>query len=349
MERTLLYYPSIVIRNDQWIRQSILYWDSIGSIVPDSAETLLHQSYDIEILQREGLFRIYRPDDYVQGNEKLVKEFEKIIENKYLLKTESLVPKIHFAKSMHEDKGWLYERKMWDGLVERLIDKSLAKRESGRLRMSSNLDFIYMSLLAKHMANDDSEAITTPCTDYPQNINLVYPGPAEVDRMSVMNLSLHNVLPVPIEDVQVADIIKFKARRKDELSSFRDVISDYQDKLKQLTEPIEIRELNARFIEKIQLEVKNLSKALQGDRIHFTLGTLKNLFAIETPLMLSAMIAGLPPQIQFPLSIAGATVAGALSLSEYFMDIRNRQLDRLNSNHYSYLYHAQQEGIVFLP
>ncbi|MBN2116287.1 MAG: hypothetical protein JW730_06945 [Anaerolineales bacterium] len=362
MERTLLYYPTIVIRNDQWIRQSILYWDSIGSIVPYGMEGKLHQSYDIEILQREGLFRVYQPDDYVQRNQRLTSEFEAIIDDKYLLNSE--LPKRLPEPRPLGDTGkfmrdWLFEKKMYHRLAEKLVEKSLARREGDKLLMNPQLAMIYMALLAKHMANDDQERLTIPSTDYPSNVNLIYPNRAYLKRhsparantelTSVMSLSLHNILPVPIGNVQVADILRFKSKYRDELLKFRNVIYEYQGKLKQVTEPAEVKELNARFVENIQLEVKNLSRAFQGDRIHFILGTLRNLFAIDTPVMVSAMIVGLPPQIQFPLSIAGATIAGALSLGEYFLDTCNHQLERLSQNQYSYLYQAQREGIVFLP
>src|SRR5688500_11988427 len=130
MKRTLLYYPTIVIRNDQWIRQSILYWDSLGSIVPQGMERKLHQSYDIEILQREGLFRVYLPDEYVQHNQKHASEFETIIEDKYFL---SGLPKqlpeprslVNAGKYMRD---WLFEKKMYSHLAEKLIERSLARR-----------------------------------------------------------------------------------------------------------------------------------------------------------------------------------------------------------------------------
>jgi hypothetical protein len=362
MERTLVYYPTIVIRNEQWIRQSILYWDYIGSIVPRGMENKLHQSYDIEILQREGLFKVYEPDDYVQQNEGLVSEFETIIQDKYLL--ESKLPKRFpeprpLGNMENSMRDWLFEQKIYYKLAERLIEKSLAKKEGGKLFMNPQLVMIYMSLLAKYMANDDSETIATPSTDYPVNINFIYPNLIDLKRRHQMrenvkltdtlSFSLHNVLPVPIGNVQVVDILKFKSKHKDELLSFRKVIYEYQQKLKQITEPAELKELNAIFVENIQLEVKILSKSLQRNKIPFMLGTAKNLLAITTPVMISAIVASFPTQLQFPLSIAGASIAGALSLAEYLIDARNRKLEKLTQNQYSYLYQAQREGIVFLP
>jgi hypothetical protein len=356
MERTLLYYPTIVIRNDQWIRQSILYWDSIGSIVPEGLEGKLHQSYDIEILQREGLFRVYQPDDYVQHNERLAIEFEAIIQDKYLLN--SKLPKRlpeprplgNFEKPI---RNWLFEKKMYYQLAEKLIQKSLAKRDGSKLYMNSQLVMIYMSLLAKHMANDDLERMVTPGTDFPANVNLIYPDlsdakhrhptHAHAELTGALRFSLHNVLPVPVGNTQIVDLLRFKSKYRDELLNFRNVIDEYQGKIKHAPAE-ELRELNARFVEKIQFEVSMLAKILHTARIPFTLGTLVNLFAIAM-----TVIPALPPQYQFSVPIAGASIAGVLSLTKYVLDARNRQMERLTQNQYSYLYHAQQEGIVFLP
>lgn len=35
-QKILLYYPTIDIPSPGWIRQGLMYWDKIGSILPDS-------------------------------------------------------------------------------------------------------------------------------------------------------------------------------------------------------------------------------------------------------------------------------------------------------------------------
>jgi len=34
--RSVLYYPTITIPPGSWLRNAVLYWDSVGSIVPRS-------------------------------------------------------------------------------------------------------------------------------------------------------------------------------------------------------------------------------------------------------------------------------------------------------------------------
>ena len=60
--RTVLYYPTIEIPSDRWLRQALLYWDRVGSIVPRSfddyqdSQAIARFGPDIEYLYGEGVF-----------------------------------------------------------------------------------------------------------------------------------------------------------------------------------------------------------------------------------------------------------------------------------------------------
>jgi len=337
MERTLLYYPAIVIQNIQWIRQSILYWDSIGSIVPRGMERFLRDSDDTQILMDQGLYKIYQPDAYVQTNERLAREFEIALEDK---------PFIESLPWEDRYNGWIYEKKFTPDLIENLEQRSIAIRRGNKVYMPQSIVSLYMSLLAKHMANDDVNAITTPSTDDTDSLPFAFPSIDGEDRMNVMNLSLHNVLPVPAEDTSLINIIKFKQRRKDELLQFRQTIYEHQDKIKQLKDPRGVRDLNSRFAEQIQFEVSNLGKVLKSDDIRFFFGSLRNILAIETPAMIVAYGMQFPDPIKIQMAIAGAVVSGAISLGEYFLAAQNKENEQLAKNSYTYLLHASEEGII---
>lgn len=336
MERTLLYYPAIFIRNQQWIRQSILYWDSIGSIIPKGMERHLAKSHDFQILLNQGLYKIYHPENYVQTN-KVETEFEATLENS------------RFIESLpNEDRynSWIYENKLPLELLTKLINKSTVRQKDYRVYLRPVIASLYMSLLAKHMANDDVNSITTPSTDDINFLPFAFPSVSDENTMNVMNLSLYNVLPIPAEGTSLINIIKFKERRKDELLHFRQTIYEHQDKIKQAKEVDQIRDLNNRFAEQIQLEVSNLSKAFKGDGIRFILGTLKNILAIETPALITAFAMQVPDPIKVNLSIAGAAIAGTISIGEYYLDVRNQKNERLAQNSFSYLFYAKEEGII---
>src|SRR5690242_17951955 len=66
-KRRILYYPTINIPSGQWLRQAILYWDEIASIVPKDSQghILLNLSPDVQFLKDEGEFKPVKPEDLV--------------------------------------------------------------------------------------------------------------------------------------------------------------------------------------------------------------------------------------------------------------------------------------------
>lgn len=349
MDRTLLYYPRIVIQNPQWIRQSIFYWDSVGSIVPDGKESLLENSRETQILIDNGLYRIFRPNESVINNPNLINEFEFLVEtNKHLFDMGELARQSNIGY-LNENIDWIYESKMYKELARRLIRKSIAIKDKDRLVMDSENVIAYMSLLAKYMANADWVSVTTPSTDSTTHSKLLFPEIKDGKTFVVGDLSLQNVLPVPTENTSLVDIIKFKERRKDELLRFRQVIYEYQDKIKHFEDPSEVRDLSSRFAEQIQFEVANLGKALKSDDIHFLFGSLRNLLAIEAPAMVAAYALQFPVPVKIQMLVAGVVVYGTISLGEYFLAAQNKENERLAKNSYSYLLHAKEEGIINLP
>jgi len=60
--KTALYYPQMVIPNKQWIRQALLYWDDIGSIVPEAIWNE-HPYFEIDDEETNRLYeaKLYRP------------------------------------------------------------------------------------------------------------------------------------------------------------------------------------------------------------------------------------------------------------------------------------------------
>jgi len=76
MQRTVLYYPTISIPDNWWLRQALLYFDEVASIVPqtmtwegESRGTLIPLTPEIEFLQKEGIFRSISPERLTLGRE----------------------------------------------------------------------------------------------------------------------------------------------------------------------------------------------------------------------------------------------------------------------------------------
>lgn len=61
MAQTILYYPTIDIQDGAWLRNAILYWDEVSSIVP--YEGYPDFSPEILYLQRLGVYKPVYPQD----------------------------------------------------------------------------------------------------------------------------------------------------------------------------------------------------------------------------------------------------------------------------------------------
>ena len=53
MAQTILYYPTINIQDSAWLRNAVLYWDEVSSIVP--YEDYPNFSPEVLFLQRSGV------------------------------------------------------------------------------------------------------------------------------------------------------------------------------------------------------------------------------------------------------------------------------------------------------
>jgi hypothetical protein len=110
MKRSILYYPTINIPTNSWLRNSLLYWDEISSIVPQDYDdnNLIKLSSDIEYLIKKGLFRPIRPDQLLRENDNweamndFMTEFMEAVDSpefkSLLIKSRQHAVRIHGAK-----------------------------------------------------------------------------------------------------------------------------------------------------------------------------------------------------------------------------------------------------------
>ena len=61
MSRSILYYPSMDIKDGIWLRNAMLYWDKIHSIVPNQFDA--DYSPEVQALEERGLYSSITPDE----------------------------------------------------------------------------------------------------------------------------------------------------------------------------------------------------------------------------------------------------------------------------------------------
>lgn len=61
MAQTILYYPKINIQDGTWLRNALLYWDEVSSIVP--YENFADLSPELLYLQKLGIYHAVYPQE----------------------------------------------------------------------------------------------------------------------------------------------------------------------------------------------------------------------------------------------------------------------------------------------
>ena len=343
MPNTILYYPKIAIPDGAWLRQALLYWDRIGSIIPREFDRAGHDLQDLHILHELNVYRSYNPEDFIVGDQRLRIEFEQ--EFIHISKKPSFWRRLPPPEARRFDSP-IHIAKITDDLSEYVQSKGLAilrDRYDSWYQFERSAAWLYMSLLAKYMA-DSAEETTIPGTDFGLFKDFIFQTEKRYFSASCFELTLQDILPVPSQNTPLEKILEFKTKRRDELTSFREVIWDIQNELKNSQEVSQIRDIASRYSDLINTRVSDLSKTMQEDNFQLLRGSLETL--VKTDSIPSLSLVFDPFQIPIEYKLAGLGVLGVISVSNYLLDRRNERRKLLRENSFSYLYHAEHEGII---
>ncbi|HEY5749476.1 MAG TPA: DUF6236 family protein [Chryseolinea sp.] len=365
MERTILYYPTIDIPNESWLRNALLYWDEVASIVPKSHDDriLTELSTDILYLMDEGQFRPIKPEDLIfkkdnwEAFENFQNEFKEIVSapeyKSFLKKRYTNLDNVHVDKLGINELADIHSNKTSDGLIYNLEELGLAKRNSEKyewLLFEKNTGLLYMSILAKYLADIDSNQ-TTIGTDSVEYEKLNFKRVGEKNDFPIVSFSLNNFLPSPKENVPLEKIVDFKRKRDDNLRHFKKNLSDFQSKVSKSKSQAELKELTVSFQENLINGVRDLNAVLGDSKIDTAIKTIKSLINLKSPTLITAAGTLLNEKINLiniPISWASVGIAtmGAIELSASYIDMRNKTKVKLRESPFSYVYEAQNANIV---
>jgi hypothetical protein len=363
MNRTILYYPTIDIPESNWLRHSLLYWDEVSSIVPKSWDDdfLINLSPNIHYLIDEGQFRPIKPEELVFNGdnweqfENFQNEFKELVESREF--KNHLIRSKHLRKSrIHQNKinlnSRVHSNKTSESLFHFLEEKQLASRdETGEwLKFESNTALLYMSILAKYLADIDSNQ-TTIGTDRLIYEKFNFRRVSDESGFPVVSFNLNNVLPSPKANVPFEKLIDFKKQRHQNLSHFKKTVSDFQVKISNSSSNAELKENAINFKETLKNGVDDLRAVLNDHRIDFRVKSLKSLINLKTPTSIAAATAAINStlnlvQVPVDLTAIGLATIGAIELGTNYIESRNKDRATLRESPFSYIYYAQKQGIL---
>lgn len=357
--KTLLYYPLITIQTGRWLRQAILYWDQIGSIVPQNYddEVLTPYTPDIAYLASEGEYRPFNPSALMGQEWGAVHEFEQELLNVLttmrpyntfpLPYSHRLDTKVHRDKVSSQVFGLLEQEGLAVG----------DEQNSNWYLFEHRIALIYMSLMAKYLAAGDYHS-TVPSTDFRSYEKINFQARQDPDAFVCLKAKFRDILPVPRPDIPLSDILDFKRKRRDQLLAFRQRISEIETTVSRCTSEAEASEALVNGKEALEKDLADLEATLADAKLATVPGSWEAIFKMAIPpvapliLAEAGKISHYTPLTNMPISwqLAGSAVFGSIGIRSYFVGKRNERRAMARNSPLSYLHAAKSDlGFGYTP
>lgn len=355
MPRTILYFPTIKIKDGIWLRNALMYWDNIASIVPENNYEE-ENSIEVEYLKSEGIYKPIYPRSLLE-NESICNDFCNEIKRR--MNYHVRMQNGHDRTYVHSDKllSGIHMEKMPFRIVEFLEEVGVLERNSDGPWLTGDTYALnlYMSVLAKYLAmvNNDVSIGTDDIKsfDIPIGINNWNSLSNERNRNFLNNASrqlylqnvMKNVLPIPNMDVPFDDIIRFRRRRSDELKTFRERIDNFEQSMKCCYDKTDLNDITSRFQEEIVEDLGIVTRLLDENKISFSFKSMKSIAAIGIKSI--PEIAALYGKIS---SVEAIGINAAIEVSQKIFFSGRRKLNDEIPDSITYLFYAERENLVRL-
>jgi hypothetical protein len=258
MYKKALYYPSIDIENESWLKTSLLYWDELATIVPSSIDNP-YENQSSSILHKEGFLKPVRVRPTVRAVEEASRDILKYIESPEAMRIiqmggtkDSMINRDKLGYMLKEklgfndyDHGRIHSEKMGHLLHQELKH---ANTESDWVNIDSGFANFYMTLLAEKISSEEGMALLTNFSAYEQLTLRIKRGEehprednyrfrrgrdigniesytdAMLAQIVIQNLSLKS-------DLRIDHILEFREKHKNELAAFRGALQDLTDSI----------------------------------------------------------------------------------------------------------------------
>jgi Family of unknown function (DUF6236) len=222
----VLYFPAISVPESEWFRRAVLYWDTVGTIVPflDIESQPAVRPFTADLIQAELLQNVL-PDDWIYQIDvgDYFKPFVKLIASDATIMTGAPLEQretvlIHSGKTgtglMHEleelDLANFVEGEEWDGWYDVEVN-------------AGNMLMAYLASLLAQRENEPLDPITDSEECLQAFTRLPAPDAQELVAVtdSIRTVFLEGILPAPADDIDVAGLSAFKERYGPQLTRLR--------------------------------------------------------------------------------------------------------------------------------
>lgn len=315
-----LYYPTIDISDEGWLKTAYLFWDGIRTIVPESMADRAYDNNTTTFLAEVGFLEpiIVRPDSNIlRPLVKVVKKYAQTEEGMACLNQRA--PEDVYINPYDDERSqfYLHHEKLPLEIQELVADKI---GRDGWARVSDNFADFYMTLLANRIASQRSLELLTPSSSlssftagfsaetYHQPFSLARSRNVAMGRSMLTKMVIDGITIDPLTSID--DLRVFKERYRSELLNFRDGF----DEISKMELPpditIEGLEQMARDIYETKFlgAYRDLQVSLNGFGIHFLVGGMGTIAFSDVSTCFNDFLKGLEHPVQLAIG-AGALLA----------------------------------------
>lgn len=215
----VLYFPYIRVPDNEWFTRVLLYWDQVGSIIPEELAQNPERlgSYMKELIELKMVIPVI-PGPYIGGIPNFRKAFLDMIDRNPTISDRKFVA-LARGETLH-----IHMEKLFP-LSDPLIERGLAKETRYPwFDVERHTAYQFMAYLSSVLGKLDALQMI-PITDYDdylseyQSFSAFHPTAARVSRLQTTLLK--DVLPVPARGISIQEIYDFKTEHSELLSAFR--------------------------------------------------------------------------------------------------------------------------------
>lgn len=234
MRANALYFPFISIPQSDWVIKTMLYWDKFASIVPfDHTQRPEQLTPFMRNLLREGLVEQVLPSDHLWKVHNFEEIFIGYIKDKLIQAQRfSSLPKL--KRTNRKPRRFSIHMEKLQGLANWLEEKGLAERVNySWYDVDDWVAGPFMAYLASVLGILE-EVNATPITDdlYLAHYYKIYKTQYNPKvHAETRDFILDQLLPVPLQNVSLDDLLNFKSKYGHLLPSLRTKIETYSTEI----------------------------------------------------------------------------------------------------------------------
>lgn len=362
-----LYHPHIHVRNVDWLKSTLLYWDRVRRIVPDNFPPDEEDEERMDVLEaiKANLLPRTYTNNYVEaardrffeyiwelnkvdrsGKDVSIKQrvtnllstaYERVTGRKDA-SSEELKNLLEGLKNEKEDRQWvdLWNGKMTNELKQLFLEAGLAKTgQHEYFFVQKAAADIYMMCLANVMKDKIGSSLITDYEGYAEvgeHIDYTGPDQSEGYRKSVLlRLEIEWPTNETLNGIAMSDFIEFHENSRNERQRFRQALETLVRKAKK----IETDEYRSEDF--FKHEAQNFKDALEDHKSKMQTIGIKGagtLLRVSTPGILTSVPAA------FALNPVTAPILGVgiiISLLAWWSEVKEQRKKEIDSFNWHYL------------